>query len=143
MIQNTNKRDIKHGEGYEPIASTPIFYTSRGAAVYSAILNYVQSNSKDKLRNLERDMNHRDSENTTANYENRPQRKTKTGKSMVQSMVREITTKQSTLEVWPNAMLAHGGAYADHLNMDKYNSMSALNTAVYGIFLYALGEIYE
>ncbi len=127
------KEDIKHGGGYESIASTPIFYTS-GAADYSAPLNYVQSNSKDKLRNLEKDILHRDSENTTADYENRPQRKTKTGKSIYQSIGREITTKQSILEVWPSAMLAHGGAYADQLNMDKYNSMSALNTAVYGIF---------
>ena len=142
MIQNTNKRDRKHGEGYEHTASTPIFYTS-GAADYSAVLNYVQSNSKDKLRNLEKDMIHRDSEKATANYENRPQRKTKTGKSMDQSMVREISTKQSNLEVWPKVMLAHGGAYAGPLNMDKYIRVSALNTAVYGIFLNPLGEIYE
>ena len=142
MIQYTKKRDIKHREGYESIASTPIFYTS-GAADYSAALNYVQSNSKDKLRNLEKDMIHRDSEKATAYYENRPQRKTKIGKSMDQSMVREIPTKQSSLEVWPKVMLAHGGAYAGPLNMDKYIRVSALNTAVYGIFLNPLGEIYE
>ena len=142
MIQNTNKRDRKHGEGYEHTASTPIFYTS-GAADYSAALNYVQSNSKDKLRNLEKDMIHRDSEKATAYYENRPQRKTKIGKSMDQSMVREISTKQSSLKVWPKVMLAHGGAYAGPLNMDKYIRVSALNTAVYGIFLNPLGEIYE
>ena len=136
------KEDIKHGEGYESIASTPIFYTS-GAADYSAALNYVQSNSKDKLRNLEKDMIHRDSEKATAYYENRPQRKTKIGKSMDQSMVREISTKQSSLKVWPKVMLAHGGAYAGPLNMDKYIRVSALNTAVYGIFLNPLGEIYE
>ena len=133
MIQYTKKRDIKHREGYESIASTPIFCTSE-AADYSAALNYVQNNSKDKLRSLEKDMIHRDSEKATAYYENRPQRKTKTGKSIYQSIGREITTKQSILEVWPNIMLAHGGAYADHLNTDKYYSMSALNTAVYGIF---------
>jgi hypothetical protein len=88
-------------------------------------------------------MIHRDSEKATAYYENRPQRKTKTGKSMDQSMVREISTKQSNLKVWPKVMLAHGGAYAGPLNMDKYIRVSALNTAVYGIFLNPLGEIYE
>ena len=142
MIQYTKKKDIKHREGYESIASTPIFCTS-GAADYSAALNYVQNNSKDKLRSLEKDMIHRDSEKATAYYENRPQRKTKTGKSMDQSMVREISTKQSNLKVWPKVMLAHGGAYAGPLNMDKYIRVSALNTAVYGIFLNPLGEIYE
>ena len=43
-------------------------------------------------------------------------------------------TQHKGFHRWPNGVLTHGGAYAASLNTDKYNSVSGLNTALYGNF---------
>ena len=42
--------------------------------------------------------------------------------------------KQRGYQRWPQRSATHGGAYAASLNTDKYNSVSGLNTALYGNF---------
>ncbi len=37
---------------------------------------------------------------------------------------------------WPQRSATHGGAYAVSLNTDKYNSVTGLNTVIYGNFLW-------
>lgn len=38
--------------------------------------------------------------------------------------------------IWPQRSATHGGAYADIKNTDKYNSLTGLNTVIYGNFLW-------
>ena len=48
-----------------------------------------------------------------------------TGKSM----------KQRESNRWPKSVLRTAAAYADCLNTDKYNSLTGLNTVIYGNIL--------
>jgi len=47
-----------------------------------------------------------------------------------------ISMKQRGNQRWPLISATHRGSYAGIKNTDKYNSLSGLNTALYGNFLW-------
>ena len=52
----------------------------------------------------------------------------------MKDIITNKSMKQRGYQRWPQRSATHGGAYAASLNTDKYNSVSGLNTALYGNF---------
>ena len=52
--------------------------------------------------------------------------------SKMKEIYHNISMKQRGNQRWPLISATHRGAYAIHLNTDKYKQVTALNTATYG-----------